>query len=134
MRGYQIAVDIFDDGVAASLGLNRTDLRCLDLLDQHAPMSAGALAQAARLSTGAMTFVLDRLESAGYVRRRRDDADRRRVLVELVPEAHRRIVELHLPMIADGRRTLSRFTDDEMSVVTRFLRCSTEVFERNVPE
>jgi DNA-binding MarR family transcriptional regulator len=134
MRRYQVAVDIFDQAVADRLGINRTDLRCLDILDQQAPMTAGALAQATRLSTGAVTFVLDRLEGAGFVRRTRDEADRRRVLVEVVPEAHQHVVGLHLPMVADARRALGEFTEEEVALVCRFLRIGTDVFERNVPE
>lgn len=134
MRDYQVAVDIFDEGVADKLGVNRTDLRCLDILDRHAPMTAGALAQAARLSSGAVTFVIDRLEAAGYVRRHRDETDRRRVLVEVVPEACERVTDLHLPMIADARRALAGFSDEEVEVVRRFLEVGRGVFERNVPE
>jgi DNA-binding MarR family transcriptional regulator len=134
MRRYQLAGDIFDDAVAGKLGLNRTDFRCVDILDQQAPMTAGALAQAARLSTGAVTFVLDRLEAAGFVRRRRDEIDRRRVVVEMVPAARRKALDYHLPLIMDARRELGVFTEEEIAVVSRFLRISTAVFERNVPE
>ena len=38
------------------------------------------------LTTGAVTRVIDRLEQAGYVRRVPDPADRRRVIVEVVPD------------------------------------------------
>lgn len=134
MRRYQLATDIFDEAVAARLGLNRTDLRCVDILDQRAPMTAGALAQAARLSTGAVTFVLDRLEAAGFVRRGRDPGDRRRVLVEVVPGGMRRAEELHVPMILDARKRLAGFSEDELATVRRFLSISAEIFERNVPE
>ncbi|MDI5789746.1 MarR family transcriptional regulator [Bacillus licheniformis] len=34
--------------------------------------------------------MIDRLEKAGYVRRIRDSSDRRRLLVELIPEIWRR--------------------------------------------
>jgi DNA-binding MarR family transcriptional regulator len=134
MRNYQLATDLFDEAVAAKLGLNRTDFRCLDILDQHAPMTAGALAEASRLSTGAVTFVLDRMEAAGFVRRRRDDTDRRKVLVDLVPAARQRALSYHLPMVMDARKALADFSDQEVAVICRFLRLSTEVFERNVPE
>jgi DNA-binding MarR family transcriptional regulator len=133
MRAYQMAVDIFDDAVAGKLGLNRTDFRCIDILDQHQPMTAGALAQAARISSGTMTFVIDRLEAAGYVRRRRDDDDRRRVLVEMVPAAHRKVLAYHLPMIEDARVALAEFAADELAVVRKFLKISSAVFQRNVP-
>ncbi|MGD8347452.1 MAG: MarR family transcriptional regulator [Lysobacterales bacterium] len=46
-------------------------------------MSATALAEAARLTSGAMTNRIDRLEAEGLVRRLPDPDDRRRVLVQL---------------------------------------------------
>jgi DNA-binding MarR family transcriptional regulator len=134
MRRYQLAADIFDDAVAARLGLNRTDLRCVDILDQRAPMTAGALAPAARLSPGAVTFVRDRREAAGFVRRGRDPGDRRRVLVEVVSAGMRKAEEMHVPMILDARKRLSGFSEDELATVRRFLCISAEIFERNVPE
>ena len=67
------------------LGLNRTDTRCLDIIERLDGVSAGRLASEAGLSTGAVTTVLDRLERAGYARRVPDPGDRRRVLVELTP-------------------------------------------------
>jgi DNA-binding MarR family transcriptional regulator len=38
----------------------------MDILDQHGRMSAGDLAEASRLTTGAITAVIDRLERAGW--------------------------------------------------------------------
>jgi DNA-binding MarR family transcriptional regulator len=133
MRSYQFAVDVFDDAVAGKLGINRTDFRCLDILDQQQPMTAGSLARATRLSTGAITFALDRLEASGFVRRRRDEGDRRRVLVELVPSAQEKVTALHIPMVMDARKSLAGFTDHEIEVVCRFLDAGKVVFERNVP-
>jgi DNA-binding MarR family transcriptional regulator len=48
-------------------------------------VSAGRLAQQSGFTTAAVTTVIDRLEKAGYARRRDDPNDRRRVLVELTP-------------------------------------------------
>ena len=48
--------------------------------------TAGRLAEITGLTSGAVTRVIDRLEQAGYVRRVPDPADRRRVIVEVVPE------------------------------------------------
>ena len=87
LRVFLSASDAFDEVLGKVLGLNPTDVRCVDLLDQHGTLTAGALAELAGLSTGAVTFLLDRLERAGFVRRLRDVQDRRRVLVELDPLA-----------------------------------------------
>ena len=95
MRANQRATDVVDDLVCQLLGVNRTDARCLDILDQQGSMSAGDLAEASRLTTGAITAVIDRLERAGYARRVPDPSDRRRVLVEPTEKAF----ELALPRL-----------------------------------
>src|SRR5438876_108647 len=65
IRQSQVDTDAFDQFVADSLGINRTDLRCGDILERSGPMTAGELAKAAHLTTGAVTALLDRLEAAG---------------------------------------------------------------------
>src|SRR5580698_4442982 len=70
VRLQQVAYDRFHDAVASYLGINRTDLRCIDLVDlRGGSLSAGDLAASTGLSTGAVTAMLDRLEKAGYLRR-----------------------------------------------------------------
>src|SRR5512135_1079255 len=90
VRASQRATDMVDELICQLLGINRTDARCLDILDQHGSMSAGDLAEASRLTTGAITAVVDRLERAGLARRVPDPTDRRRVLVEPTPKAYAR--------------------------------------------
>ena len=86
VRASQSATEMLDAAVADFLGIDHTAYRCLDVIDQEGPMTAGLLAQRARLSPGATTAVIDRLEQKGLVRRVRDAEDRRRVLVEVRPE------------------------------------------------
>ena len=84
-REHQAANDAFDEVAYEKLGINRTDGRCLDILENQGPMTAGRLAELSGLTTAAVTSVLDRLEKAGYARRVRDENDRRQVIVELTP-------------------------------------------------
>src|SRR3954468_4449795 len=91
LRLSGVTNDITDQVVADYLGLNRTDTRCLDIVERLDGVSAGRLATEAGLSTGAVTTVLDRLERAGYARWVQDPGDRRRVLVELTPSARREL-------------------------------------------
>ena len=81
VRGWQADQELFDSVVSERAGINRTDWRCLDILGTRGPMTAGQLARAVRLTTGAVTGVLDRLEAANLVRRTRDADDRRKVIV-----------------------------------------------------
>jgi len=133
LRSYQRAHDAFDEAVAERLGINRTDFRCLDILEQYQPMPAGALARAAGLSSGAATFAVDRLVASGFVRRRHDEADRRRILVEIVPEAHRTVAALHAGLVRDARRLLAAYSEEEIQVVCRFLEDGRQILERNLP-
>jgi len=72
--------------VAASLGLNPTDLRCLELAAGEPEMTPTRLAELSGLTSGAVTGVLDRLERAGFLRRESDSNDRRRLLVRIDAE------------------------------------------------
>ena len=122
LRLSGVTNDIADQAVADYLGLNRTDTRCLDIIERLDGVSAGRLASEAGLSTGAVTTVLDRLERAGYARRVQDPGDRRRVLVELTPAARRELQQLYAPLIDATMRQLEGYTTDEVSLVRDFLR------------
>src|SRR6201995_6198325 len=74
--------------IAGSMGLRVTDAECIDFLQEMGPSTAGDLAKATRLTTGAITSMIDRLEKAGYVKRSADPNDRRKVIVSFVPKKH----------------------------------------------
>ena len=129
---YLGAASGFNEGLAKKLQLSRTDLRCLDLVDRCGPLTAGRLAEESGLTTGAVTFILDRLEEAGMVTRRRDTEDRRRVWVEIVPAAHERLQGLQQPAADEMRQVAQRFKADELAVVRDFMRQAKEVFQHQI--
>jgi DNA-binding MarR family transcriptional regulator len=124
---FQNAADAVDDAVAWVLGLNPTDQRSLGVLVMRGPMTAGRLAERAYISAGAMTVSLDRLERAGFVRRVRDEDDRRRVVVEATPEARRRTWELYQPLVDEGVAQLADHSDEQLRQLADFLRASSEL-------
>src|SRR4051812_48206802 len=85
LRRNQVLTQMLDEAAADYLGINPTDGRALDVIDQQGRITAGDLARELRLSTGAVTTLVDRLERAGFARRVADDLDRRRVLIEVTP-------------------------------------------------
>ena len=132
VRANQRATDVIDDLLCDLLGINRTDARCLDLLEQDGSMSAGDLAHASRLTTGAITAVIDRLERAGYARRVSDPSDRRRVLVEATDKAFETANELMAePMRRAYTPLVNRYTDDELRLFIEFTREGRELQERH---
>src|SRR5262249_15595983 len=120
IRVQQNATDAFDEAVCEALGINRSDHRCLDTLERQGQMTAGAFAEATGLSSGATTSLIDRLERAGYVRRVRDNVDRRRVLIELTEEARRIAVDLYGPLGEEARAQLERYTDEQLAFIADF--------------
>lgn len=128
-RRSQNATARFDQAVADKLGLNRTDLRCIDVLQREGPVTAGRLAQRTGLSTGAMTTALDRLERSGYARRVRDSGDRRRVLVELTPQAAE-IAALFGEHAAYAERLYHRHTLEQLKLLLQFVRENREFNEQ----
>lgn len=79
---------------AERLGVSPSDFDALLLIDASGPLTAGRIADATALTTGAVTGLIDRLERAGWVQRTRHEADRRQVLIELAPE-RREAIDAH---------------------------------------
>jgi DNA-binding MarR family transcriptional regulator len=131
VRASQTAVETLDSAIASYLGIDESAYRALDILDQEGPMTAGRLAERARLSPGAMTALLDRLESKGLARRTRDTEDRRRVLVEVAPDLRRRAEELY-GTPEEGAQELSIYSDDELEFLIGFLRGSVAYQEERL--
>lgn len=65
------------------------------------------------LTTGAITGVIDRLEKAGYVRRKNDPEDRRRTIVESVlnKKLERRLEMIFVPLHEKMYNLLSSYSD-----------------------
>jgi DNA-binding MarR family transcriptional regulator len=112
---------LYSQAVAARIGINSTDLECLDFIVMRGPLTAGELAQATGLTTGAITGVIDRLERAGFARRERDGNDRRKVLVRVLPTVERRLGPLFEPMQRAALSALADYSDKELAFLLDFL-------------
>jgi DNA-binding MarR family transcriptional regulator len=133
-RINQNAADTMDAAVAELLGVNRTDVLCLDILARLGTVPAGRLAEESRLTTGAITAVIDRLEQAGYVRRLDDPADRRRVLVETTERFRELADHAWGPVAEELLSSGTRFTREQLDGIREFLRLGTELSYRRAEE
>ncbi len=124
--------DAFDNLAAQRLGVNETDLHCLNIVENAGGITAGKLALLAGLTTGAVTGVIDRLEHRGFARRVSDPEDRRRVRVEVTRTFYARADKIWGPLRADWGRASAKFSDDELELITEFLRASNEVGRRHL--
>jgi DNA-binding MarR family transcriptional regulator len=135
-REHEAANDAFDEVAAQKLGVNRTDLRCLSIIENESghqgSMTAGRLAELTGLTSAAVTAVLDRLEKAGYARRVRDQNDRRQVLVELTPLITERGEPIWGPLGKDANAAFQRMSVDELKSVIEFFRWGRDLNERHI--
>ena len=116
---------LFSSAAAERLGLHPTDLECLGYL-ADGPRSAGELASATGLTTGAITGAIDRLERSGCARREPDPSDRRKVLVRATPEAAARAAPVFGPMAAATAAVLAGYSDAELELLLGFLHKSRD--------
>ncbi|WP_190038205.1 MarR family winged helix-turn-helix transcriptional regulator [Streptomyces fructofermentans] len=115
-----IATSMFgQQEMAQRLGLNVTDLTCFGYVLEAGEnlVTAGDLAARAHVTTGAVTGILNRLERAGYVTRRPDPADRRRVRIAPVPDAVARVTALYGPYYARLNAQFDDYSPEEVAVL-----------------
>ncbi|MCP2163919.1 MarR family winged helix-turn-helix transcriptional regulator [Goodfellowiella coeruleoviolacea] len=113
--------------IAARFGLNPTDLKCLELARREHELTAGRLAGLVGLSASAVTAVLDRLERAGFVQRRRDQNNRRRVFVLSTGRHEASVRHAYAPLAAALREHLERYDDQQLALLLDFTRHLGEI-------
>ncbi|KAA6451889.1 MarR family winged helix-turn-helix transcriptional regulator [Bacillus swezeyi] len=126
LRFQSTATVFMHQAIGEKIGLNGTDHKCLEIISREGKITAGELAEKSALTTGAITGVIDRLEKAGYVRRSRDSADRRRLLIELIPENMEEIYTLFEDLAQESAMFLSQYTDQELHIITRYIKDSAD--------
>ncbi|MFI5837614.1 MarR family winged helix-turn-helix transcriptional regulator [Micromonospora sp. NPDC051300] len=125
LRRYSADAQHVGHAFASLHGLNPTDLQALIAVMEAElvgdPITPGRLGDVLNLSSGSVTALVDRLERAGHIRRDRDTADRRKILLHYADRGATLAQSFFGPL---GRRTdevMGRFTDDELAVVHRFM-------------
>ncbi len=121
LRRVNLQGSLFGQTVAIRFGLSESDIEALEVLIDTGSSTAGALSDLMGLTTGAVTRVIDRLEQAGYVRRVPDPTDRRRVIVEVVPEKVAG-VQATLGRVGDASTDeIGHYSEAELAVINDFL-------------
>jgi len=113
---------LYSQAMASRLGISISDLECLDFVASgSSDVTAGALAKTTGLTSGAITGVIDRLERAGFVKRQRNGADRRKVTVVVSPAMKRQSSPLGAPMREAIATMLARYADDQLEFLHQAL-------------
>jgi DNA-binding MarR family transcriptional regulator len=121
LRILTAEIDRLDQAAADCYGLNRADMRCLDILGRLGPLAPTELARRLGYTTGGITTVIDRLERAGYARRYPDPRDRRRLLVAVTDATRERDRQVFGALISSTTALLDAFDDADLAVIGAFL-------------
>ncbi len=134
LRRLTVELDAVGARFASAHGLNRTDVRALvavmDAARRGNPITAGRLGAAVELASASTTALLDRLERVGHLRRVRDPADGRRVVLEMSESAMTAGAEHFGGLQRDMAAAMEAYTEEELALVDRFLRDMTDVAGR----
>ena len=124
-RGYLTAEIMLAHVTAQALGLSSADFFGLNIVAMRGPVTAGDLAVGTGLTSGAATRMIDRLESAGFVRRVHDIADRRRVHVELATDRAGEIDAALEPNRRHLAEVFLTYTPDQLGVLFDYFERAT---------
>jgi DNA-binding MarR family transcriptional regulator len=111
---------MFAKMVADRAGISSADMDCIDFVNVEGRMTAGRLAELTGLTTGAITGVVDRLEKAGFVRRERDESDRRKVFIVPVLEKMTQVGRLYELVQRAMAKQCAAYTDAELKFLIRY--------------
>ena len=134
-RGGTLTV-IHTNAIADKIGLSATEFEAVDIITNNQPVSAGQLATFCGLTTGAITGLVDRLERAGFVRRKSDPTDRRRVLLEHVhaPQIEDKVRQLYQPISVAYDTLLSKYSPEQLEFLLEYTNTLNDEVEKIIVE
>jgi DNA-binding MarR family transcriptional regulator len=114
-----------EPAVARRAGISTSELQALRRLVDGS-LGPVELSRLLGVTSAASSGVVDRLAARGHVRRRPHPADGRRTQVEVTPTGREEIDQLLAPLRSRLAEVDSSFSEEERSVVDRYLAHATE--------
>jgi MarR family 2-MHQ and catechol resistance regulon transcriptional repressor len=105
-----------------SRGLKPSEFGVLEILHHKGPLTIGEIGARMLLSSGSMTYVVDKLEAGGLVTRRVSKDDRRVIVAELTPKGEALIGEIFPAHAEVVRQATGGLTVEEKRIAAALLR------------
>ena len=122
---------MLQSAIAEKMDLNATDAECIDFLMEMGAATAGDLAKATKLTTGAITGVIDRLAKAGFVKRENDPNDRRKVIIRFLPKKHEKTKQYYAAMAKDVQELFSGYNEQKLKMLLQYTDALTAIFQHH---
>jgi DNA-binding MarR family transcriptional regulator len=133
LRDQAGRVLVVHQAIADGFGLGTSDLKAVDLAARGGgTLTAGQIAAATGLSNSAVTALLDRLERQGFIERRTDPADRRRVIVVSTGKREKETARAFQPLQAVTHEVLGHYSEADLELLVGFVRRLGEATDRMI--
>jgi DNA-binding MarR family transcriptional regulator len=114
--------------IANKLKINTTDLECLEVLMRLGKTTAGVLSAETKLTTGAVTKMIDRLEKVGFIKRHFEKSDRRKVFIELeMKTVAKKVLPLYMSLGTEVANHLNKYSEAQLELIVDFLSSSIKI-------
>jgi DNA-binding MarR family transcriptional regulator len=120
IRKFLAAGIFFNAQAAESVGMGLTDMQIVHTIQLYGPATPSKLAASTGLSSGGVTVALDRLEKAGYIRREPNPADRRSLLIHIIPTKLHKLAARYEDIEQQTRNLLATLPERDLEAVVRF--------------
>jgi DNA-binding MarR family transcriptional regulator len=127
-RDFTLELIRHQQAIAERLGLNLTDFKALGLLHRRGDMTPKSLAEAMGMSAAAMTTIIDRLEKARYVERKREGRDRRSVNVHALEGSEKKVERLYKSLRDLTDTLVASYSEKDLKVIANYLSTATKTF------
>lgn len=111
----------------AKVGLRTRHISALTLLREFGEQSQAGLAESLGIDPTNVVSLLNDLESAGLVQRRRSPQDRRRHTVVLTPDGVTRLAEAETALVTVEHRLFAALSHDELTALHELLQRAAKV-------
>ncbi|MGH8926446.1 MAG: MarR family winged helix-turn-helix transcriptional regulator [Acidimicrobiia bacterium] len=110
-----------NDAVGSHIDLLPGDLEVLDMIGREGAQAPRDVVASTGIHPATLTGILDRLEAGGWLTRRPDPADRRRLIVEAVTNRGAEVARLYTPMSKAIGRICADYTAGDLALIVEFL-------------
>ncbi|WP_298254230.1 MarR family winged helix-turn-helix transcriptional regulator [uncultured Arthrobacter sp.] len=130
LRQFTTETDRYVEVASERDSLYRTDLHALSIMIGAAQagltVTPGLLREELNLSSPATTALVDRLDSAGHVTRRRSDVDRRQVHLEMTDRARATGAALFAPLARHIDGVFDEYSEEQLALLRDMLQRVTD--------
>jgi DNA-binding MarR family transcriptional regulator len=129
---YSTETALFHQLAASLLGLSASDMKTLSILSQEGPLTAGDVTKRLGLTTGAVTSVINRLEKRGFISRKQDKQDLRKVILAINDDKLKKSNEIYSSIGGAFTELYNGYTIEQLNFLIKYHNDATSIVHQEV--